>query len=96
MEGGGAPKSKSPLLRKLSDFIIRMAPHTAHQIFPPPQLANIFGKPSVTFSYDLHGYDPEVREGYDPIDDSGGARSYSPTPPTPGKFPHGVFELDLF
>ena len=53
------------------------------------QLANIFGKPSVTFSYDLHGYDPEVREGYDPVDvDSGGGggRSFSPTPtPTPGK-----------
>ena len=51
------------------------------------QLANIFGKPSVTFSYDLHGYDPEVREGYDPVDDSGGGgRSFSPTPPpTSGK-----------
>ena len=50
-------------------------------------MANIFGKPSVTFSYDLHGYDPEVREGYDPVDDSGGGgRSFSPTPPpTPGK-----------
>ena len=67
------------------------------------QLANIFGKPSVTFSYDLHGYDPEIREGYDPIDDSGGgARSFTPTPPpTPGQKKrqnvsyHSVFELCL-
>ena len=59
----------------LVDFIYT---YNTNQIFPL-QLANIFGKPLVTFSYDLHGYDPEVREGYDPINDSGGARSYSPT-----------------
>ncbi len=38
----------------------------SHEISDDDRLANVFGKPSVTFSYDLHGFED------DPFDDSGG------------------------